>query len=168
MPGQSWCLHSGFKMSSCHHCIHIRLRVQSQKLLIYPKVDLPIWFGVLLHHSKNSFIYLSRHLTKKEMLYTGTVGVHLLVLGWTPFRLQNNLNYSCHRFNKWLETLLRESHTCSRFVGSTSQRCSIGLRSGDHARHFITVKLSCSSNQFEMTWALWHATLATRGWTLWS
>ncbi len=68
----------------------------------------------------------------------------LLEPGWTLFCLQNCLNYSWHRFNKVLETFLGDFgpywHDSIRFVGctsmmwistsTTSQRCSIGLRSG--------------------------------------
>ncbi len=63
------------------------------------------------------------------------------------------------------------SHSCCRFVvctsmmwisrSSTSQRCSIGLRSGDCGEHLSKVNsLSCSRNQSEMIWALWHAALS--------
>ncbi len=58
------------------------------------------------------------------------------------------------------------SRSCCRFVGytsmmwisrsTTSQRCSIGLRSGDCGGHLSKVNsLSCSRNQSEMIWALW-------------
>ena len=54
--------------------------------------------------------------------------------------------------------------SCCRFVGctstiqiscsTTSQRCSIGLRSGGCGGHWSTVNsLTCSGNQFEMFWA---------------
>ncbi len=71
------------------------------------------------------------------------------------------------------------SHSCCRFVGctsmtwisrsSTSQRCSIGLRSGDCGGHLSKVNsLSCSRNQSEMIWALWRCIilleLAIRRW----
>ncbi len=63
------------------------------------------------------------------------------------------------------------SHSCCRFVGctsmmrisrsTTSQRCSIGLRSGDCGGHLSKVNsLSCSRIQSEMIWALWHGTLS--------
>ncbi len=59
------------------------------------------------------------------------------------------------------------SHSCCRFVGctsmmwisrsTTSQRCSIRLRSGDCGGHLSKVNsLSCSRNQSEMIWASWH------------
>ncbi len=81
--------------------------------------------------------------------------------------------------------------SCSscRFVGctsmmwisrsTTSQRCSIGLRAGDCGGHLSKVNsLSCSRNQSEMIWALWHGalscwkyirryTVVIKGWT-WS
>ncbi len=84
------------------------------------------------------------------------------------------LNYSWHRFNKVLETFLRDFcpywHAC-RFVSctsmmwiscsTTSQRCSIGLRPGDCGGHLSKVNsLSCSRNQSEMIWALWHGALS--------
>ncbi len=62
------------------------------------------------------------------------------------------------------------SHSCCRFGGctsmmrisrsTTSQRCSIGLKSGDCGGHLSKVNsLSCSRNQSEMIWALWHGAL---------
>ncbi len=49
------------------------------------------------------YIYIHTHtLTGHFFRYT------LLVPGWTPFCLQNCLNYSWHRFNKVLETFLRD------------------------------------------------------------
>ncbi len=101
----------------------------------------------------------------------------LLVPGWTHFCLQNCLNSSWHRFNKVLETFLRKqilvhidmisSRSCCRFVcctsmmrisrSTTSQRCSIGLRSGDCGGHLSKVNsLSCSRNQSEMIWDMMH------------
>ncbi len=84
-----------------------------------------------------------------------------------------------HRFNKVLETFLRDfghivviaSHSCCRFVvctsmmwisrSTTSQRCSIGLRSGDCGGRVSKLNsLSCSRNQSEMIWSLWHAALS--------
>ncbi len=61
------------------------------------------------------------------------------------------------------------SRSCCRFVGctsliscsTTSQRCSIGLRSGDCGGFLSKVNsLSCSRNQSEMIWALWHGALS--------
>ncbi len=58
------------------------------------------------------------------------------------------------------------SRRCSWFVGctsmmrishsTTSQRCSIGMRSGDCGGHLSKMNsLSCSRNKSEMIWALW-------------
>ncbi len=63
------------------------------------------------------------------------------------------------------------SRSYCRFVGctsmmrisrsTTSQRCSIGLRSGDCGGYLSKVNsLSCSRNQSEMIWALWHGALS--------
>ncbi len=63
------------------------------------------------------------------------------------------------------------SCSCCRFVGctsmmrifysTTSQKCSIGLRSDDCGGHLSKVNsLSCSRNQSEMIWALWHGALS--------
>ncbi len=68
------------------------------------------------------------------------------------------------------------SRSCCRFVGctsmmwisrsTTSQRCSIGLRSGDCGGHLSKVNsLSCSRNQSEMIWALWHGALSCWKWS---
>ncbi len=56
------------------------------------------------------------------------------------------------------------SRSCCRFWisrSTTSQRCSIGLRSGDCGGHLSKVNsFSCSRNQSEMIWALWHGALS--------
>ncbi len=103
----------------------------------------------------------------------------LLVPCRTPFCLQNCLNSSWHIFNKVLEhsseilvhiDMIASRSSC-RFVGctsmtqishsTTSQRCSIGLRSGYCGGHLSKVNsLSCSRNQSEMIWALWHGALS--------
>ncbi len=126
-----------------------------------------VWYACI-------YIYIHTHkLTGHFIRYT------LLVTGWTPFCLQNCLNSSWHRFNNVLESFLRDfghidmiaSHSCCRFVGctsmmwisrsTTSQRCSIGLRSGDCGGHLSKVNsLSCSRNQSEMIWAVWHGALS--------
>ncbi len=90
-------------------------------------------------HTYTHIIYIDIHtLTGHFIRYT------LLVPGWTPFCLQNCLNSSWHRFNKMLEKMRISRST-------TSQRCSIGLRSGDCGGHLSKVNsLSCSRNQSEM------------------
>ncbi len=116
---------------------------------------------------------------KYKYIYIHTLTGHfiryiLLVPGWTHFCLQNCLNSLWHRLNKVLETFLwdiglywHDSITqlllicrlqmirISRSI--TSQRCSIGFRSGVCGGHLSKVNsLSCSRNQSEMIWALWH------------
>ena len=101
----------------------------------------------------------------------------LLVLGWTPFFLQNCLNSLWHRFNKalktfhrgfgpyWHDSIMQLLQICCLHIHDVNlpfhhipQRCSIGLRFWDCGGHWSTVNsLSCSRNQFEMIWALWHA-----------
>ncbi len=79
--------------------------------------------------------------------------------GLTSFCLQNCINSSWHRFNKVSETFLWDlvhidmitSRSCCRFVvctsmmrisrSTSSQKCSIGLRSGDCGGHLSKVKL---------------------------
>ncbi len=64
------------------------------------------------------------------------------------------------------------SRSCCRFVGctsmmwisrsTTSQRCSIGLRSGDCGGHLSKVNsLSCSRNQSEIIWTLRHQKMSS-------
>ncbi len=131
-------------------------------------VTFPLWKEIwgLKKGFQNIIVYT---LTGHFIRYT------LLVPGWTHFSLQNCLNSSWHRFNKVLkhssEILVHidmiASRSCCRFVGctsmmwisrsTTSQSCSIGLRSGDCGGHLSKVNsLSCSRNQSEMIWALWH------------
>ncbi len=93
-------------------------------------------------------------------------------------QIGNYLNSSWHRFNKVLEKFIRyfgpywhdTLRSCCRFVGcksmmlisrsTTSQRCSIGLRSGDCGGYLSKENsLTCSRNQSEMIWALWHGAL---------
>ncbi len=102
----------------------------------------------------------------------------LLVSGWTPFCLQNLIIRGIDSTRCWKhssEILVHidmiASRSCCRFVGctsmmwisrsTTSQRCSIGLRSGDCGGHLSKVNsFSCSRNQSEMIWALWHGALS--------
>ncbi len=103
----------------------------------------------------------------------------LLVPGWTLFAFRTALilrgidSTRCwkHSWKILVHIDMRASHSCCRFVGCTSkmriscsitsQRCSIGLRSGDCGGHWSTVNsLSCLRHQFEMIWALWHGALS--------
>ncbi len=118
----------------------------------------------------------------KIIMLTNTLTGHfirctLLVPGWTPFAFRTALNLhgidstSCWKHSS--EILVRidmiASRSCYIFFGCTStmpisrsttfRRCSIALRSSDCGGHWSTVNLlSCSRNQFEMMWALWHST----------
>ncbi len=104
--------------------------------------------------------------------------VHLLGPGWTPFVFRTALilrgidSTRCwkHCSEMLVHIVMIASHSCCRFVvctsmmwisrSTTSQRCSIGLRSGDCGGHLSKVNsLSCSRNQSEMIWALWHGAL---------
>ncbi len=112
-------------------------------------------------------------LTGHFIMYT------LLVPGWTHFCLQNCLHSLWHRFNKVLETFLRDGgpywhdsitqllQICRLHIHDVNlsfhhiPKCSIGLRSGDCGGHLSKVNsLSCSRNQSEMIWALWHGALS--------
>ncbi len=133
--------------------------------------------NMIWSHSSLSIMYIM-----VEYIYTLTghcTRYTLLVPGWTHFCLQNCLNSSWHRLTRcWKHSSeivvhidMIASHSCCRFVGctsmmwisrsTTSQRCSIGLRSGDCEGHLSKVNsLSCSRNQSEMIWALWHGALS--------
>ncbi len=120
------------------------------------------------------YIYIYTHtLTGHFIRYT------LLVPVWTPFAFRTALilrgtgSKRCwkHSSEILVHIDMIASHSCCRFVGcttmmwisrsSTSHMCSIGLRSGDCGGHLSKVNsLSCSRNQSEMIWALWHGALS--------
>ncbi len=147
------------------YCIYIYIYREREKLCVW-----------LI----NIYIYIYIHTHTHTHTHTGHfIRYTLLVPGWTSFCLQNCLNSSWHRFNKVLkhssEILVHidmiASHSSIRFIGctsmmwisrsTTSQSCSIGLRSGDCGGHLSKVNsLSCSRNQSEMIWALWHGALS--------
>ncbi len=114
-------------------------------------------------------------------LYTLTghcIRYTFLVPGWTRFFLQNLILRGIDSTRCWkhsseilVHIVMIASRSCCRFVGctsmmwisrsTTSQRCSIGLRSGDCGGHLSKVNsLSCSRNQSEMIWSLWHDALS--------
>ncbi len=118
-------------------------------------------------------VYFICTLTGNFIRYT------LLVPGWTPFASRTALilcGIDSTRFWKHSSEILVHidmiaSRSCCRFVGctsmmwisrsTTSQSCTIGLRSGDYGGHLSKVNsLSCSRTQCEMIWALWHAALS--------
>ncbi len=127
-----------------------------------------------------------------------TITYTLLVPGWTPFAFRTALilhdvnSTRCwkHSSEILIHIVMIASHSFCRFVictsmmwisrSTTSQRCSIGLRSGDCGGYLSKVNsLSCSRNQSEMIWALWRCiillevasedgyTVVIKGWT-WS
>ena len=97
-------------------------------------------------------------------IYTYTLSGHFIRLHLAskkldPFCLQNCLILNSSEILVHIDMMA--SRSCCRFVGSTSimriscsttsQRCSMGLRSGDCGGLWSTVNsLSCSRNQFEM------------------
>ncbi len=121
-----------------------------------------------------TYIYIHTYtLTGPFIRYT------LLVPGWTPFAFRTALilrGIDSTRFWKHSSEILVHidmiaSRSCCRFVGftsmmrisrsTTSQRCSIGLQSDDRGGHLSKVNsLSCSRNQSEIIWALWHGALS--------
>ncbi len=127
-------------------------------------------------------LYIYRHLTSFDIwrhIFSQRQSEMNLLPGWTPFFLQNCFNSLWHRFNKVLETLLRDFgpywhdsitqllQICRLHIHDVNlpfhhiPRCSIELRSGDCGGHLSKVNsLSCSRNQSEMIWALWHGVLS--------
>ncbi|XP_073767358.1 guanine nucleotide-binding protein subunit alpha-14 isoform X2 [Danio rerio] len=91
--------------------------------------------------------------------------VHLTSIGLDLLHGRDSKSYWKYSSEILLHIDMIASHSCCRFVGctfmmpisrsTTSQRCSIGLRSGDCGGHLSTVNsLSCSRNQSEMIHAL--------------
>ncbi len=137
-----------------------------QKLLFWMR--LIIWQYI--------YIYTHTHtLTGHFIRYT------LLVPGWTPFAFRTALilhgidSSRCwkHSSEILVHIVMTASRSCCRFFGrtsmmrisrsTTSQSCSIGLRSGDCGGHLSKViSSSCSRNQSEMIWALWDGALSCR------
>ncbi len=69
----------------------------------FPKTKLIWYISKIKDCTTHTHIYIYIYtLTGHFIRYT------LLVPGWTPFCLQNCLNSSWHRFNKMLETFLRD------------------------------------------------------------
>ncbi len=147
-------------------------------LIIWPT---PVYIYIYI------YIYIYTH-THTHTLAT-LLGTPLLVPVGPPFSFRTALilrgidSTRCwkHCSEILVHIIMIASHSCCRFVvctsmmwisrSTTSQRYSIGLRSGDCGGHLSKVNsLSCSRNQSEMIWALWHewqvdaaATLGGRG-----
>ncbi len=126
----------------------------------------------------SSFFYIII-VTMVWYTLTGHIRYTLLVPGWTPFAFRTALILhgidSTRCWNHSSEILVHidmiASFSSCRFVGctsmmwisrsTTSQKCSIGLRSGDCGGHLSKLNsFSCSRNQSEMIWALWHGALS--------
>ncbi len=107
------------------------------------------------------YIYIYIYIYTHTHTLTGHfIRYPLLVLGWTPFAFRTDLIVcgidSTKCWKQSSEILVHidmiASCSCYRFVGctsmmrisrsTTSQRCSIGLRSGDCGGHFSKVSLS--------------------------
>ncbi len=151
------------------------MQIKSRKIIICNSVckqnsDV-ITFSSILHSTvkENEGYTLTGHFIR----YT------LLVPGWTPFAFKTALilrgidSTRCwkHSSDILVHIDMIASHSCCRFVGctsmmrisrsTTSQMCSIGLRSGDCGGYLSKVNsLSCSRNQSEMIWAFWHGALS--------
>ncbi len=127
-------------------------------------------------------IYILTHtLTNHFIRYT------FLVPGWTPFCLQNCLNSSRHRFNKVLETFLRDfGPYWHDNITQLLQICRLLIHDVNLPFHHTPKVLywieiwwlwrpfgkvatimspSCSRNQSEMIWALWHGALSCWKWS---
>ncbi len=135
-----------------------------------------------LHTHTHTYIYIYIYIyiyTYMHALTGHFIRYILLVPGWTPFCLQNWLNSLCidstrcwkHSSEILVHIDMIASRSCCKFIGctsmmqisrsTTSQMCSIGLRSGDCGGHLSKVNsLSCSRNQSEMIWVLWHGALS--------
>ncbi len=134
---------------------------------------------------KNSiYIYIYIYIHKYTHTHTHTLTGHfirytLLVPGWTPFAFRTALIFHVidskrcwkHSSEILVHIDMIASRSCCRFVdctsmmrisrSTTSQRCSIGLISGDCGGHLSKVNsFSCSRNQSEMIWALLHGALS--------
>ncbi len=141
------------------------LKLKHLRTVLFPNFWLVLFIYIYIY----IYIYTHTHThTFHFIRYT------LLVRVWTPFCLQNCLNSSWHRFNKVLETFLRDfGPYCHDRITQLLQICRLHihdvnlsfhhipnvlywLRSGDCGGHLSKVNsLSCSRNQSEMIWALW-------------
>ncbi len=62
--------------------------------------------------------------------------------------------------------LLAAHPWCESPISPHPKKCSVGVRSGDCGGYSSIVNsLSCSRNQFEMIWALWHGALSCWKWS---
>ncbi len=141
-----------------------------------------IYIYIYIHTHTHTYTYTYVHTHIYIYIYTLTgsfIRYTLLVPGWTPFAFRTALilrgidSTRCwkHSSEILVHIDMIESRSCCRFVGftsmmrisrsTTSQMCSLGLRSDERGGHLSKVNsLSCSRNQSEMIWALWHGALS--------
>ncbi len=134
------------------------------------------YYSIILYEAKDTHAhtleraYTQTHMHKRTHALTyHFIRYTLLVQGWTPFAFRTVLilrgidSTRCwkHSSEILVQIDMIASRSCCRFVvctsmmrisrSTTSQRCSIGLRSGDCGGHLSKVNsLSCSRNQSEM------------------
>ncbi len=159
--------------------------IQAIKLCIWV-----FWGGKELDKERKTFISSNIYLLFWNVWIPGKITLTghfirntLLVPDWTPFCLQNCLNSSWHRFNKVLETFLRDFgpywhdsitqllQICRQHIYDANlpfhhiPKCSIVLRYSDCGGHLSKVNsLSCSRNQSEMIWCIILLEVAIRRW----
>ncbi len=136
------------------------------------------WVYLYVYINTHTCMYMFKKYLHIYILYTLTghfIRYTLLVPVGPPFAIKTALilrgidSTRCWKHSSEILVYIDmiASHSCCRFVGctsmmrisrsTTSQRCSIGLRSGDCGNHLSKVNsLSCSRNQSAMIWALWH------------
>ncbi len=154
-------IYTGFWKPLCEHSWPKKC---GWRIYVILKVCVCVWGGGGVPRVICPWYTLTGHLIR--FIFAST--------GLAPFCLQNCLNYFLDSTRCWkhssemlvyIDTIA--SHSCCRFVGctsmmqitrsTTSQMCSIGLRSSDCGGHLSKVNsLSCSRNQSVMIWALWH------------
>ncbi len=146
-------------MLQCLSCCLILLSVvKGWYKYIYPYI--------LVYECVCVYIYIYIHsLTGHFVRYT------LLVLGWTPFVFRTALilrgidSTRCwkHSSEILVHIDMRASRSCCRFVGYTSMmQISVPPHPKDCGGHLRKVNsLSCSRNQSEIIWALWHISLVS-------
>ncbi len=102
------------------------------------------WMALCVYIYIYIYIYIYT-LTGHFIRYT------LRVPGWTPFCLQNYLNYSWHRFNKVLETLLKNfGPYWHDSITQLLQNCRLHIHYANLPFHHIPKVLYCIE-----IWWLW-------------
>ncbi len=167
------------KVHDFHKCVTLRYWVTKNSIYgvnsftkRYIQAHMESAAHVEAEKSSAYFHRIYMHMTGIIYIYTLTshfIRYILLVPGWTPFAFRSALilrgtdstKYWKHSSEILVHIVMIASHSCCRFVvctsmmwisrSTTSQRCSIGLRSGDCGGRLSKVNsLSCSRNQSEM------------------